>query len=43
MVVNTDTTAAALHEAVASKIELTNDTNFGLFDQRKKGGMEGNW
>lgn len=38
VVINPDTTAALLHEAVASKIELSNDTNMGLFDQRKKGG-----
>lgn len=37
IVTNPDTTAAILHEAVASKIELSNDTNMGLFDQRKKG------
>lgn len=40
VVVNADTTAAQLHEAVVQKIELTKDVNFGLFDQRKKGGMQ---
>ena len=38
VVINADTTASMLHEAVTGKIELTNDSNMGLFDQRKKGG-----
>lgn len=36
--IQSSTTAADLHKIVVEKIELVNDSNFGLYDKRKDSG-----